>query len=173
VGNPRGLVGLPAQRLFIAWLEHDGWNVAKAGVRSKFQAQDLFGCLDALAVRFDALGHGPGGWDSGWSVWGAQVTSIPPSGAWNSITDRRRKIEDAPLPPAWRRSVVTHERESKTKHRWRVQDYEGDGRWAKAVRVEFDPTPIIQEARDRADAKHREEMDAIRARIAAKEAVRG
>lgn len=170
--KPRGLVGLPAQRTFVEWLESEEWHVAKAASRSKFQAQDLFGALDALAFRFEAQGHGGGGWDSGWAVWGAQVTTSTTSTGTRS--ERRRKLEGVAWPPSWRISLVSHERVPDPADRvrslnfWRVQDLRG-GTWQKATAVPFDLDALVAEKRACADAKHAEEMDAIRERIARKE----
>lgn len=172
--KPKGLKGMDAQRLLGEWLRLEKWCVAMAGVRAKFQAQDLFGCLDALAFRLETEGEMAA--FAEWKVWGIQITT---SDSRSAKSDRRRKLEAVKWPYDWRISLVTHERvpnpanRVKSMHYWRIEDYnQGDvvKPWLKPIAVQFD-YDLMCEIKERAsDEKHEAEMDEIRARIAKQEA---
>ena len=167
----RGAGGTEAQTLFARWLRHEGWLVAAAGKRVKFQTSDLFGCLDALAL-LDGDGEDT-------IVWGAQVTTA--EGRHASSSERKKKLEAVVWPDAWRISLVNHERvpdPADRKHTldyWRVQDLalvvggrSGARAWEKPRAVLFSRAAVEESALAPRREREAMELEALRARVAAK-----
>lgn len=163
--------GTEAQTLFARWLKFEGWQVAEAAKRVKFQTTDLFGCLDALAL----LALDDEGGDT--LVWGAQVTTAAGRNA--SSSERKRKLEAVAWPSGWRISLVNHERVPDPANRarsmdyWRVQDLAlvaGAApwvrAWAKPVAVSFCRAAVEEAALAPKREREARELEALRLRVA-------